>query len=207
MPPLSTHFRLATLVMPLLGITTPQVSYFFLGTIAPDAFDPESEENFSRHHFKGKDGRISLEHFLKETNFIFEPSNNSSWSLSCGYYSHLWLDAFYRDNADRLPIKKPIGISDIDLRSLVRRETEILNAPCVLDIGNLLSLQFEDLSLPVGLQFVELERCFHLFHEVLKQSQAWSQFVPTFESIDEGEYTSFFENLSKIFRNEIRNAA
>jgi hypothetical protein len=206
MPPLSTHFRLATFVLSPLGVMS-YASAFLLGTIAPDAFDPDSEESFSQHHFKGKDGRISLENFLKETNFIFKPSSNSSWSFSCGYYCHLWLDVFYRDNADRLPFKRPVGISDTDLRSLVRRETEILNAPCILEIGNLFSSRSEDLSLPMGLEFVELERCFHLFREVSKQSQTWAQLVPTFESIDEGEYASFFENISKIFTNKIQNAA
>ena len=206
MPPLSTHFRLATLILPPLGITS-YVAPFLLGTTAPDAFDPKSEESFSQHHFKGKDGHISLEKFLKETNFVLTPSDISSWSFTCGYYSHLWLDVFFRDNTDRLPFKKPVGISDTDLRCLVRRETEILNAPCVLELGDLLNSRHEGLSLPVGLEFVKLELCFDLFCEVIKQSQACVKLVPTFESIDEGEYTSFFEHISKMFWSEIQNAA
>ncbi len=206
MPPLSTHFRFATLVMPSLG-SVSQVGSFLLGTTAPDAFEPDSEDSFSQHHFKGGDGRISLQEFLKETNFIHQPYDNPAWSFICGYYSHLWLDIFYRDNADSLSFKKPIGMPDTDLRDLIRRETEILNAPFVLDFGNLPLPQSEDLLLPTGLEFVELERCIYLFSEVLKQSQAWSQLASTSKTIDEAEYATFLRDAAKLFTNEIQTAA
>jgi hypothetical protein len=61
--------------------------------------------------------------------------------------------------------------------------------------------------LPSGFEFVKQERCIHLFREVIKQSQAWSQFVPTFEAIDETEYMAFFRELSKSFTNEFQKAA
>ena len=205
MPPLSTHFRLATLVMPRMGITS-NVSSFLLGTTAPDAFDPESEESFSQHHFNGKDGRISLENFLRETNFTFSPDDNSSGSFNCGYYCHLWLDVFFRDNADRLPFKKSLDMTDMNFRDLVRKETEILNAPFVLGVGNLSLPRSEDLLMQIGLEFVSVERCTYLFSEVVKQSQAWSQLVPTFEALDKAEYDTFFEDVSKLFINKLQNA-
>lgn len=198
MPPLSSHFRLATLVTHQLGIT-PHEGAFLLGTTAPDAFDLDSEESFSQHHFRALDGRISLEGFLKQTHFVPKPSNNSTWSFSCGYYAHLWLDVFYRDHADSMPFRKPVGMEDADFRKLVRRETEILNAPFVLNASILKIPRFEDLSLPGGLEFVDLERCKHLFQEVLKQSEAWSQLAPASEAVDAAEYAAFFTEVSKLF--------
>ena len=206
MPPLSTHFRLATAVLPLLGIVSHASSFVF-GTTAPDAFDPDSEDSFSQCHFKDKDERISLENFLRKTNFILQPVDDLSWSFSCGYYCHLWLDVYFRDNTDCLPFRKPIRLSDADLRTLVRRETEILNVPFVLNLGSLPVPKPEGFLLPLGLEFVDVGRCIHLFQEVIKQSQAWSQFVPTFEAIDEVRYTTFFGDLSKIFMHEFQKAA
>jgi hypothetical protein len=206
MPPLSTHFRFATAVLPLLGIVS-HVSSFVLGTTAVDAFDPDSEDSFAEYHFREKNERISLENFLRETNFILQPVDDSSWSFSCGYYSHLWLDVFFRDNADCLPFRKPIRLSDVDLRMLVRRETEILNVPFVLHFESLPFPEPEHLCLPLGLEFVDRVRCIHLFHEVIKQSQAWSQLAPGFEAIDEAGYTAFFGDVAKIFTNEFQKAA
>ncbi len=136
MPPLSAHFRFATLVTTPLGIKSHAGS-FLLGATAPDAFEPDNEDGFSRHHFvKGKNGRISLERFLEDTNFIPQPSDSFAWSFTCGYYSHLWLDNYYRDNADRLPHKKPAGISDADLMGLARKEAEILTRPSFWKLAN-----------------------------------------------------------------------
>jgi hypothetical protein len=202
MPPLSSHFRFAKLVMRQLRSTLHEGA-FFLGTTAVDAFDPARAESFSQYHFRATDGRISLEDFLKQTNFELKPSINSSWSFSCGYYSHLWLDVFYRDHADRMPFRKPVRLEDADFRKLVRRETEILNAPFVLNASNLQIPWSENLSLPRGLEFVDLERCNRLFHEVLKQSETWSQLAATSEAVDAAEYAAFFVELSRIFMSEI----
>ena len=81
MPPLSTHFRFAILLMPHLGIFTYHGD-FVLGTTAPDAFEPDSEVGFSRHHFRVVDGTISLPDFLKATNFIIQPSDDPAWSFA-----------------------------------------------------------------------------------------------------------------------------
>ena len=98
-------------------------------------------------------------------------------------------------------------MSDPELRALVRRETEILNAPVVLHAGRLLMPGPENIGLSPGLEFVEFERCIHLFHEVLKQSLAWSQLAPTFESLDEAEYASFLGEAAKSFRDELERVA
>jgi hypothetical protein len=206
MPPLSSHFRFAILVKRQLRIM-PHECAFLLGTTATDAFDPDREESFSQHHFRATDERISLESFLKQTHFVLKPSINSSWSFSCGYYSHIWLDVFYRDHADRMPFRRPVGMEDADFRKIVRRETEILNAPFVLNAGNLQIPRSENLSLPGGLEFVDLERCNRLFHEVLKQSEAWSQLAPTSETVDAAEYAAFFAEVSGLFLSAIQNAA
>lgn len=206
MPPLSTHFRLATDVLQLLGVLS-HVNSFVLGTTAPDAFDPDSEESFSNYHFKEKEERISLESFLRKTNFIFQPVNEPSWLFSCGYYCHLWLDVFFRDNAGYLPFRKPICLSDTDVGKLVRRETEILNAPFALKLESLPMPQPKNFLLPFGLEFVDVDRCVHLFYTVIKQSQTWSQLVPTFDAIDEAKYNAFFGDVSKIFMKEFQNAA
>jgi hypothetical protein len=122
----------------------PYADSFLLGTTAPDAFESDSEESFSQQHFITADGRISLSGFLKQTNLILQPSNNPSWLFGCGYYSHLWLDVFYRDQADRIPIKKPVGMVEADLRKLARQGTEILNAPFVLGVSNLQLSELEN---------------------------------------------------------------
>ena len=206
MPPLSTHFRFAILVMHHLGIFTYQGD-FVLGTTAPDAFEPASEISFSRHHFRAVDSTISLPDFLKATNFITQPSDNPAWSFACGYYCHLWLDVFYRDNAEQISFKRPAGMSDSDLRSRVRLETETLNAPFVLNIDNLPVPDLKALKLPPGLEFIDLERCTHLFHEVVKQSQSWSDAAQKFEAIDPGEFAAFLASASKLFLNEIQTTA
>jgi hypothetical protein len=206
MPPLSSHFRFATLVMYQLRIKHREGA-FLLGTTAPDAFDLDSEESFSQHHFRAMDGRISLEGFLKQTHFVSKSSNNSSWSFSCGYYAHLWLDVFYRDNVDRMPFKGPFDMENADFRKLVRRETEILNAPFVLNASNLKIPRFENLSLPGGLEFIDLERCKRLFQEVLKQSETWSQLTPTSDTVDAAEYAAFFAEVSKLFLSDFKYAA
>jgi hypothetical protein len=200
MPPLSTHFRFTTLLTPLLDIASHS-GHFLLGTTAPDAFEPENEESFAQHHFTGEDGRISLESFSKQTKFILQPCHDPSWSFQCGYYSHLWLDVFFREHADCLPIKRPSGMTDTDLRKLVRRETEILNAPFVLSLA---LPQLEDLRLPVGLEFVQPALALQLFHDVVKQSQAWSRLSPAFETMDEAEYAAFFRNATQLFIKEFQ---
>jgi hypothetical protein len=185
--------------MPSLGITS-HVDSFLLGTTAPDAFEPDVENSFSLHHFNGGDRRISLTNFRKSTNFTPKPSDNSAWAFLCGYYSHLWLDVFFRENSDRISFKRPVGISDADMRSLVRKETEVLNAPFVLRFSD---LSMEDFLCPNGLEFVKLERCNHLFHEVIAQSQAWAQSPTELMALDEAEYVTFLEDAAKLFKEEI----
>jgi hypothetical protein len=206
MPPLSTHFRLATLVTSSLGIV-PHTGYFILGTTAPDAFEPDSEISFSRHHFRAVDGKISLPDFLKATGFLSHSSDDAAWSFTCGYYCHLWLDVYFRDSADRIPFRRPAGVQDSDLRSLVRKQTEILNAPFVLSLSHLPVSGLKALNLPPGLEFIDLERCTHLFHEVVKQSQAWSDPDPKFESMDPDEFAAFLADASMLFLLEIQTIA
>lgn len=203
MPPLSTHFRLAALVMPSISIVS-HVGSFLLGTTAPDAFVPESETSFSQHHFKGGGGRISLQDFLKATNLIHQPSDDAGWSFTCGYYCHLWLDVFYGNHADRLPIRRPPGMLDTDLRNLARKETEILNAPFVLKFSDSPVPESKDLLLPPGIEFIDLERCRYLFREVIKQSQGWSVPSPEFQLIDPMEYAAFLNEASRFFLSEIQ---
>jgi len=93
MPPLSAHFRFAAQIPPSLGIVS-QAGSFLLGTTAPDAFEPESEASFSRHHFKNESGQISLPDFVKATRFLPRPVDHPAWSFTCGYFCHLWLDVF-----------------------------------------------------------------------------------------------------------------
>ncbi len=94
-------------------------------------------------------------------------------------------------------------MEDADFRKLLRRETEILNAPFVLNAGNLKIPRSEDLSLPSGLEFVDLKRCIHLFHEVLKQSETWSQLAPSSEAVDAAEYAAFFAEVARLFLSDI----
>jgi hypothetical protein len=202
MPPLSSHFRFATLVLQQLKIEGHE-SAFYLGATAVDTFDPEREESFSQHHFRAAGGRISLEGFLQQTHFALKPSKHSTWSFSCGYYSHLWLDVFYREQAERMPFRRPAGMEDADFRKLVRRETEILNAPFVLNAGKLHIPESDNFSLPIGLGFVDLERCKHLFYEVLKQSVAWSHLLPTSETVEAAEYAAFFAEVSMLFLTQV----
>ena len=202
MPPLSSHIRFATLVMRQLRFTRHQGA-FFLGTTAADAFDPDGEDSFSQHHFHAADGRTLLEGFFKRTNFELKPAMNSSWSFSCGYYSHLWLDVFYRGHADRMPFRRPVGMVDADFRQLVRKETEILNAPFVLYAGKRRIPRSGDLPLPRGLEFVDLGRCKQLFQEVLKQSEAWSRMTPTSEAVEAAEYAAFFADVTGLFLSAI----
>jgi hypothetical protein len=202
MPPLSSHFRFATLVLRELKMAHHEAA-FFLGTTAVDAFDPDGGESFSQHHFRAKDGLISLEGFLQQTHFALKAANHSTWSFSCGYYSHLWLDVFYREHAERMPFRRPAGMEDVDFRKLVRRETEILNAPFVLNAGKLQIPRSENFSLPTGLEFVDLERCNRLFREVFKQSEAWSQLAPTSEVVEATEYEAFFAEVSMLFLTQV----
>lgn len=206
MPPLSTHFRIATLSLPSLGIVS-NARFFFLGTTAPDAFTPDKEASFAQHHFKKENGPIDLPSFVQAANFMYRPTDDPVWSFTCGYFCHLWLDVFYRDNAERMPIKRPAGVPDSDLKSLVRRETEILNAPFVLNIRNLPLSDLKALKLPPGLEFIDLERFTHLFHKVVKQSRRWSGQAPRFEAIDPAEYAAFLGNVSTLFLNEIQTTA
>jgi hypothetical protein len=192
--------------MPSLGVLS-QAGCFLLGTTAPDAFEPDSEASFSQHHFRDESGRISLPNFVKATNFIHQPADNPTWSFTCGYFCHLWLDVFYRDNAERIPFKRPAGVPDSDLRNLVRRETEILTAPFVLNIRDLPVSDLKALKLPPSLEFIDLERCIPLFHEVVKQSQAWSDPDPNFEAIDPEKFSAFLSDVSKLFLNEIQTTA
>ena len=204
MPPLSTHFYVASLVLPSLEMA-PHTASFLLGTTAPDAFDPQSEQSFSRYHFKRSDGRIGLQDFVEVTNFTNRPFDDPAWCFTCGYYCHLWLDAFYMDNAQHLHFKRPPGMPDADWRSLIRKESEILNAPFVLKAGSL--PQSDNLLLPAGLEFVNFERCIDLFHEVLRQSQTWSVLADELVSLDPGEYAAFLGEASKIFLDEFQAAA
>jgi len=203
MPPLSTHFRFAAQILPSLGVVSHAGS-FLLGTTAPDAFEFESESSFSRHHFNSESGRISLPDFVKTMYFTFLPSDDSVWSFTCGYYCHLWLDVFYRNNADRISIQRPAGMPDADVRGLVRRETEILNAPYVLEAANLPIPQSEELLLPPGLEFVDPERCNQLVREVIKQSRELSILSPECELIDHAGYAAFLEYASKRFLDEFQ---
>jgi hypothetical protein len=188
--------------MPSLNIES-NVPSFLLGTLAPDAFVPDSQDSFSQHHFQGTDKRISLQSFFKETSFTDQPRELPIWSFLCGYYSHLWLDVFYRENSSRIPFRRPAELPNADLRSLLRRETEILNAPYVLRFSGLLIPRVEDVLLPTGLGFVHLERCIHLFHEVQSQSQARAKQPAVFTALSATEYAAFLKDASKLFIDEI----
>jgi hypothetical protein len=192
--------------MPSLGMVSYS-GWFLLGTTAPDAFDPESEDSFARYHCRGEDGRISLQKFLENTNLTHRSSDNSARPFLCGYYCHLWLDVFFRDNADSLPFNRPADMPESELRRLVRRETEILNAPFVLSAGNLPDFDFNTLKLPSTLEFIDSERCMKLFREVVEQSQAWSVLAPEFEPIDPLAYADFLENAAKLCLDEIQSTA
>jgi hypothetical protein len=94
-------------------------------------------------------------------------------------------------------------MEDAEFRKLVRRETEILNALFVLNAGKLQIPRSENFSLPGGLEFVDLERCNRLFHEVLKQSETWSRMAPMSETVEAAEYAAFFEEVSRLFLSDI----
>src|SRR4030067_2633506 len=134
MPPLTPHFRFAALVMPRLGLP-PNAGLFLLGSLAPDAFEPDSEEGFTQHHFIGQDGKISLATFTQATGFSWRSAHEPGWPLTCGYYAHLWLDVFYRNHGDDLPVRRPNGMSDVDLRLTLRKETEYINSPHFLGMA------------------------------------------------------------------------
>jgi hypothetical protein len=198
MPPLNAHFRFAMLVAPAVGITS-HVDSFLLGTAAPDAFDSEDKGDFALYHFQGGDGRISLENFLIKTKFTFHPADNSSWSFVCGYYSHLWLDMFYQDQAWRLKFNKPDSLSPADLRNLIGKEAEILNAPFVLQTGNPSSLS----SLPDLFEFVNLARCIQIFHETVQRSHAHLNLIHAFEILNEADYADFFDYAVRSYLSEV----
>jgi hypothetical protein len=202
-PPLSIHFRFASLILPSLGAVS-HTGNFLIGTTAPDAFEPEREDSFSRHHFINETGHISLPDFVQTTGFLLRPADHPAWSFTCGYYCHLWLDVFYRNNMGRIPIRRPDGMLDAEVRRHVRRETEILNASFVLDAADQPIPQPEELCLPIGLKFIDTERCIQLFHEVIKQSREWSTLSIEFELIDRVEYTTILENAVTLFMNEIQ---
>jgi len=189
--------------MPPLGIV-PYAGNFILGTTAPDAFEPEREASFSQHHFKKDDGRTCLPEFVQATYFMYQPIDDPAWSFTCGYYCHLWLDVYFSENSDRIPFKRPAGKSEAELRSLVRKETEILNAPFVLNLNDIPVLRPGDLVLPSSLGFVGAGRCIQLFYEVVEQSRAWSAPVYEFESIDPLDYAAFLEEASELFLNNIQ---
>lgn len=201
MPPLTSHYRFAALVMPRLGIASGAGS-FLLGTTAPDAFDPDRAALFFQYHFIEKDQLISLERFRRETAYSFQPAG----SFACGYYCHLWLDVYFQANADRLSFRRPQGMSDADLRSLVRREAEIPNAPFVLQVAESTILQPAEVALPAALEFVDLQRCADLFHAAVQQAQAETQPAPPIESRIEPAYTQLFEDALESFLNEIQSA-
>lgn len=94
-------------------------------------------------------------------------------------------------------------MQDADFRQLVRRETEILNAPYVLNAGKVQIPRPEDLSLPGGLEFVDLVRCKQLFQEVLKQSEGWSRLEATSEAVEAAGYADLFAEAAGLFLSAI----
>ena len=121
MPPLSTHLRFSALILPRIPVAS-QTWFFLLGTVAPDAFHPDDEASFAQHHFQGQDGRIDLTSFRKTTAFDKLLQDSPASLFATGYYAHLWLDIFFRDHGDELPVTRSFSISDADLRLAIKKE-------------------------------------------------------------------------------------
>jgi hypothetical protein len=206
MPPLSTHLHFATLLMNPQGIAS-QAGLFLLGPIAPDAFERDSEESFTQHHFIGQDGKISLTAFAQATGFSVPPSDQPEWSLGRGYYAHLWLDVYDQTRRGDLPAKRPNDLSDDNSRLGLRKETEYLNAPDVLEW---VSKQFpwpDSVLTSPALGFIDVQRCRRLFQDVLAQTRESMKLPVQLVLIDPSEYGLFLRGAADKLLDESKDAA
>ncbi|MBC7228306.1 MAG: zinc dependent phospholipase C family protein [Thermoflexales bacterium] len=98
MPPINTHINFARMSLARVEADYDTV-YFVLGSIAPDCFDREDNESFRSYHFAGDNMEPDLDIFLKATHLSWHGCAVERLSFVTGYYSHLWLDKFFRAHA------------------------------------------------------------------------------------------------------------
>jgi len=203
MPPLSTHFRFSCLIVPRLAAAS-HVDLFLLGTVAPDAFRPADDASFAEHHFSREGGRIDLASFRKAARLGTLPAASPASAFATGYYAHLWLDAFFIDHGNELPVARSVSASQADLRLAVRKEAEFFNAPFVLALAGASRPTTEELSLPRGLEFIDKEACARLMRTVVEEAHAaaLAAIVPTV--LDEGQYDEFLGTGAESFLAERR---
>jgi hypothetical protein len=196
MPPASTHLRFASLILPRLSVAS-LVGPFVLGSLAPDTFEPASEDSFVRHHFL-RDGRIHLRSFRRITSLPDEGQDPTS-AFVAGYDAHLWLDVYFGEHSGAMVTRRPTSLSEAEIRRATRLEADFLHAPAVAAFLRCGPPDTRELALPPGLGFVDLERCAELWRTVREAAANLLGADVELVVLDEGGVRRFIEEAAEAY--------
>lgn len=119
MPRFSTHMHFGKL---LIESTDDEIDIrsFILGLAAPDTFI--DDETFEDYHFADEDGDIDVRAFYES--FDWDSFGLEQKSFVLGYYSHLWLDEYFKFNASKLTVHNKNDLPDEELGQAVKNLLE-----------------------------------------------------------------------------------
>ena len=171
--------------------TDYDAAYFVLGSIAPDCFDREDNESFRTYHFVQDNAEPDLEVFLKGTHLARQGHALETLSFVAGYYSHLWLDIFFRTHADALKVINPRNLPPDELRTLLRaniEEYDLTDSATFLGAIREPSSLFEPI---VGLEFISLDCAVRLLHQLTESIRGIENRHPLPVAISRNDYVHF----------------
>jgi hypothetical protein len=198
MPPLTAHLRF-TSILAARGKIPARMDTFLLGCVAPDAFNPDVNSSFAQHHFSTESGGIELKAFQETTHLERLSTQSPALSFIYGYYAHLWLDIYFNEHGNELPVAKPLSILDAERKQAFRREVEFFDAPFILGLKNHLLVDFDSFTPPMGFEFVEITRCARRMKQLAEHAPALSQTALIPRILAQAGYADFMDKAAGIF--------
>lgn len=197
MPPISTHMHFGKIFIENLDDEI-DIHSFILGMASPDTFI--DDDTFEEFHCLDEDGNIDVRDFYEK--FDLKKLNLQQKSFILGYYSHLWLDEYYKFNASRLTIHNSNDLSDDELSVAVKNTFKYYDAKAVGSYYENIKHEINEYKINIDLKEIK-----HISVKKSKEilSEYFNEFIPNNiypELIEETEYLNFIRrSCSKIIKS------
>ena len=138
MPELSTHINFIKHLNDI-NFNDYDLYYLTLGSIAPDYYVVfKNKEKACLSHFKEKiTDKPNIYSFKKKISNFKLSYYEKSYVM--GYYYHLWLDNYFNENINNLPIKKSTYNSFLE-KKFIKENIKNYDLKCIINFINSISL-------------------------------------------------------------------
>lgn len=197
MPPISTHMHFGKIFIENSDEEI-DIHSFMLGTVSPDTFC--DEDTFLDFHCIDEDGNIDVREFYEQ--FDMKKLNLQEKSFILGYYSHLWLDEFYKFNASKLTVHNTDDLLDDELSTAIKSLVIYYNAKAIGNYYEKIKKEINDYNISLNIKEIK-----HVDIKKSKEkiSEYFDETIPVdvyISLIDEKEYMKFIQSsCSKIIRS------